>query len=98
MQRCCRIFEPKGRDRVMRLVTYQQLAEALQVSRTTIERMVRGGRLPKPVKLSAGQSSSARFDMDQVEVALVNPPRKWPQFPNQYPYEPSRLQLYREAF
>jgi excisionase family DNA binding protein len=55
----------------MRLVTYQQLAEALQVSRTTIERMVRKGRLPKPIKLAPGQSSSARFDMDAVEAALA---------------------------
>lgn len=54
----------------MRLVTYDQIAKELQVSRATIERMVAAGVLPKPIKLGPGKGSSARFDLTAVEKKL----------------------------
>ena len=55
----------------MELLSITQVMEMLGVSRSTVERMVRQGRLPRPIKLGPGQGSSIRFEKAKVEAALA---------------------------
>jgi excisionase family DNA binding protein len=55
----------------MELLSITQVMEMLGVSRSTVERMVRQGRLPRPIKLGPAQGSSIRFEKAKVEAALA---------------------------
>ena len=50
-------------------VSRASLAQALEISETTVDEMVRRGVLPKPVKLSAG---CVRWRWETVDQALAS--------------------------
>ena len=50
-------------------VSRASLADALEISETTVDEMVRRGVLPKPVKLSAG---CVRWRWETVDQALAS--------------------------
>jgi excisionase family DNA binding protein len=53
------------------MITVKQLAKQLAFEQSTIFRMVKDGRLPKPVKLGSARNSPVRFDLDEVTAYLA---------------------------
>jgi excisionase family DNA binding protein len=52
-------------------LTAAEVAQLLKLSRATVRRMVRDGRLPKPAKLGRAVTSPLRFDRAKIEEAVL---------------------------
>jgi predicted DNA-binding transcriptional regulator AlpA len=52
-------------------LTAAQVCDRLQVCRETMDRMVRAGLLPAPIKLGPGRNSPIRFETEALNAALA---------------------------
>jgi excisionase family DNA binding protein len=52
-------------------LTSRDVCELLAISRTTVDRMVQDGRLPKPLKLATGRTGALRFPKAELEAAIA---------------------------
>jgi predicted DNA-binding transcriptional regulator AlpA len=52
------------------MLKVSDVAKRLNVSHPTVYRLIRAGRLPKPIKLTPTRSGAARFDPIAVEAAI----------------------------
>ena len=55
----------------MTYLTRSQVADLLGVHTNTVDVMVKAGRLPKPIKLSAAKNGHCRFLEDAVHEAIA---------------------------
>jgi excisionase family DNA binding protein len=51
----------------MKLLTKNELAQRLQLSRSTIDRLVRAGRLPQPVRFSR---KTVRWPVESIQTQI----------------------------
>jgi excisionase family DNA binding protein len=51
-------------------LTSKEVCALLSISRPTLERMVKDGRLPRPAKLGTSKGSPVRFDPEKIKAAV----------------------------